>query len=381
MKLLFIAESFPSHSNIDLTGGVEAGDYYLCKELAKKHQVTVYTIAREGEITPKTIEGITVIGLGLAVSVEGRQSAIVRLSFLLQAISKARKQEFDLVYSSNVFSSTVAGIISKLTKKPSVAKVADVYLGDWIKFTGLTTGIIGELLERYVLGHKWEAIIAWSNYTAHKIEQHTKLDKIYVIGGGVDKDLYDSLRVHKYPLPTLICVSRLVAYKRVDVVLKAFQLVQKEIPQIQLKIVGIGPELKQLKKLCQELDIERNVSFIGFIPSHKGVVKEIKQSTLFFHASEVEGFGLATLEALACGVPFVHTDLPVTRELTNDGFGGVFFRAGDYHMAADKIVRILSDSAIYKRKILEANKVINSYSWSKVAKETEAVFRSILDTK
>lgn len=379
MKLLFIAESFPSSDKTELTGGVEAGDYYISKELAQRHQVYVITLAKTAAPRKEVLNNITIFRVGLATEYYNRESFLARISFFLAAIATARKIDFELVHGSNVYSQLVAALISLMYRKPAIAKIADVYMGNWIAHTNLLTGIMGEIIERLVLFYPWHQMIAWSNTTQKKINKLRPKLQVEVIGGGIDTSNIKT-SVIKYSKPTLVAVGRLVSYKRVDNVLNIFHQVRQTLP-CHLVIVGSGSEFESLKTLAQKLGIQKDVKFTGFIASHQAVIEQVKRSHVLIHASTVEGFGLVTLEAAACGIPFVHSDLEVTREITQNGQGGFFFQIGDIDQAASQVTTLLTDKKLYNQKVAEGKKLANHYSWSQVARRTEQVFKKIAPKK
>ena len=99
---------------------------------------------------------------------------------------------------------------------------------------------------------------------------------------------------------------------------------------------------------------------MGFVPSHDDVMKEIASSTVFVSASEIEGFGITVIEAAAVDVPFVITDMPVFRETTRNGIGGLLFRKGDATDLAEQIDRTLTGGAVSRRRddVARATRVV-----------------------
>ena len=166
---------------------------------------------------------------------------------------------------------------------------------------------------------------------------------------------------------TIICVARLVKTKRIDQLIKAVLGLQ---PMPKLIIVGHGPQEKPLKNLAQG-----NVKFLQNLP-RKDLIQILRRSDLFCLPSVVEGFGIATIEAMACGLPAVLADIPVNREVTRNGQGAVFFEPENIADLTDKIKSI---KAVYKQKQAEAFKLARTYSWERIYKETKAVYETCLN--
>jgi len=107
-----------------------------------------------------------------------------------------------------------------------------------------------------------------------------------------------------------IFVGRLIEHKRVDVLLKAFQVFLEKFPAEILSIVGDGPQLVELKQLANELGILESVHFYGYVESKNDVLSLVKNSRIFVSASVREGYGIAVAEALALGLSAIVSDAP-----------------------------------------------------------------------
>tara|TARA_Y100000782_G_scaffold115606_1_gene161463 strand:+ start:4664 stop:5785 length:1122 start_codon:yes stop_codon:yes gene_type:complete len=115
-----------------------------------------------------------------------------------------------------------------------------------------------------------------------------------------------------------IIISRLVPYKRIDVLIKAF----KRLPHLKLKIVGTGPELQRLKELASP-----NIEFMGFVDNTL-LRKELRKSRALLLAAN-EDFGITSLEAQSCGIPVIALKKGGYLETVVDGETGLFFERQD----------------------------------------------------
>jgi glycosyltransferase involved in cell wall biosynthesis len=110
------------------------------------------------------------------------------------------------------------------------------------------------------------------------------------------------------------------------------------------------------------------------------LIKLLKSSTIFCLPSQVEGFGISTIEAAAAGVPYVVSDIDVFREITRNGQGGLLFDTNSISDLASKIQRLLKDHSLYAKKVIEGYKLAARYQWQDVAKATEKVYTSALNS-
>jgi len=148
-----------------------------------------------------------------------------------------------------------------------------------------------------------------SNYVAKRIKKYYGRDA-WVIHAPVDSDFFIPGEGNG---DYFLIVSALVPYKKIDLAIEVFKK-RKE----KLLIVGNGPELKKLKRLASE-----NVLFLGSVSDEK--LLQLYQNARAFLLPGIEDFGIAPLEAQACGVPVIAFGRGGALETVKDGETGIFF--------------------------------------------------------
>jgi glycosyltransferase involved in cell wall biosynthesis len=143
---------------------------------------------------------------------------------------------------------------------------------------------------------------------------------------------------------TIVCVSRLMKRKNVDVVIRAFAKVVSKVPTARLRIVGDGPERELLTSLTNRLGLEEKVTFTGFIPNAR-VHEEYQHGDIFVNASAAEGFATTCLEALASGLPVVSTRVGGFVNAVQDDQNGYLVEADAGEIAA-RLETLLEDAAL-----------------------------------
>lgn len=153
--------------------------------------------------------------------------------------------------------------------------------------------------------------------------------------------------------------------KRQDLMVKAFEIVSKQIPDIKLVFYGDGPEQKQIVRLVDELGLKNKVVFKGLV---KNIPEAIRESKVFVAASDYEGLPNALIEAMACGLPCVSTDCSPggARELIQDGVNGLIVPCGDTNAIAEKIIYMLNNPAEAERMGQEAQKIVDRLEPTKI---------------
>ncbi|MDY0396577.1 N-acetyl-alpha-D-glucosaminyl L-malate synthase BshA [Virgibacillus halophilus] len=135
----------------------------------------------------------------------------------------------------------------------------------------------------------------------------------------------------------IIHISNFRKVKRIDDVIKTFDIIQEQLP-VKLLLVGDGPEYTEMTKLVQQLGLEDKVLFLG---KQKNVSELLSISDLMLLMSEKESFGLVLLEAMACEVPCIATNAGGIPEVVEDGKTGCIVDVGDTKQAADFALRLL----------------------------------------
>ncbi|MGE5342088.1 MAG: N-acetyl-alpha-D-glucosaminyl L-malate synthase BshA [Candidatus Omnitrophota bacterium] len=169
-------------------------------------------------------------------------------------------------------------------------------------------------------------------------------------------------------------ISNLRPVKRPVEVIKIFHEIYREMgDKVELRIVGEGPLQFDMMRLVEELGIENQVTFLG-IRSDIGPI--IASSDLFLLPSEQESFGLAALEAMACGVPVVASRVGGLPEVIDDGKSGFLFPLGHIEEAAAKAVSVLKDADLYQAIRFEGiNVAFDKFNMNKIVDQYEALYK------
>jgi glycosyltransferase involved in cell wall biosynthesis len=175
-------------------------------------------------------------------------------------------------------------------------------------------------------------------------------------------------------------VGRLMHLKGVDILAAAFRQFCREDPDARLLIVGSGPEEANIRPaLAAELSL--GVAHIEPDVGHTALADWYRAMDVLVMPSRYENFSNALLEGMACGVPFVASDVGGNRMLAATG-AGLLFEAGSESSLAAKLKTILSNpSALRERASAGAMYVRNSYDWKRTAECLEQIFATRLGVR
>jgi N-acetyl-alpha-D-glucosaminyl L-malate synthase BshA len=169
-------------------------------------------------------------------------------------------------------------------------------------------------------------------------------------------------------------ISNFRKVKRIPDVIRIFYEIQKQIPA-KLMMVGDGPERVPAERLCEELGISDKVIFFG---NSNEIGEILCFSDLFLLPSETESFGLAALEAMACGVPVISSNTGGLPEVNREGYSGYLGNVGDVQEMAKKALHILSDDDRLFQFKTNALKVAEEFDIQNIMPLYEQLYRKAL---
>jgi N-acetyl-alpha-D-glucosaminyl L-malate synthase BshA len=143
----------------------------------------------------------------------------------------------------------------------------------------------------------------------------------------------------------LLHISNFRPVKRVLDCIRIVAEVRKQVP-VRLVMAGDGPERSPAELLARELGISQYVTFLG---KQDNIERLLPTAHVLLLPSELESFGLAALEAMACGVPPIATNAGGVPELVTNGVDGYLEAVGDTSAQAARVVELLSDDALYEK--------------------------------
>jgi len=188
-----------------------------------------------------------------------------------------------------------------------------------------------------------DKIIANSNFVAKRIKKYYRKNSLVIYPPVNTENFYISKKRENY----FLMVGRLIAYKRFDIAIQAFNNLG-----LKLKIIGRGPELKRLKRMAKS-----NIEFVGRVPDEKLADYYAKCQAFIF--PQEEDFGIVAIEAMASGRPIIAYrggDIP---EHMEEGKMGVFFEnqtADDLTEAVNKFREMNFNSEYIREKAKKFDK-------------------------
>ncbi len=168
----------------------------------------------------------------------------------------------------------------------------------------------------------------------------------------------------------IVHTSNFRKVKRVQDVVQAFSLIVKSVPA-KLLLIGDGPERRNVEELCRNLGTCGDITFLG---KQDAVEEILSLADLFILPSENESFGLAALEAMACEVPVISTNIGGLPEVNDDGLTGFLCSVGDIATMASKAIQLLTDSERLEKFRANARTKAETFSKAKTLPQYEHLY-------
>ena len=204
------------------------------------------------------------------------------------------------------------------------------------------------------------------------------INEITVVRNGVDIHLFKPNHKINREEFSILYTGRLVYRKGLIDLVKSAEYVCNEYPGASFILTGNGALRPTLEKMVQDLGLENNCSFLGFIAQDE-LIRHYQADTIYVLTSYYEGLPTTILEAMACGIPVVATDIPGTNDAVVDGETGILVPPKNPKALADGIIKLLGDENL-REKMGEAGRkrVEKEFSWDIVCKRVLNAYRGVL---
>ena len=169
-------------------------------------------------------------------------------------------------------------------------------------------------------------------------------------------------------------VSNFREVKRVKDVVRVFARIRRTMPAT-LVMIGDGPERDDAEREARELSVAADVRFLGRIDT---VAPLLQQSDLFVLPTQSESFGLAALEAMACGVPVVGSRAGGLPEVIEDGVSGILEPPGSVEAMGRRASELLRDPARHRAMAAAAVERARHYDADRIVPMYESLYRSVI---
>lgn len=382
MKILYVADTYYPHVN---------GVYYFVQRLGlalqeQGHTVAVIAPAESTRHSEKNIHGIKVYGVA-SVSIFFYKGIRLPIPFLIKSRLRKLLKDFkpDVIHIQNHFSLNKA--LMKVNKGSAVPVVATNHfmsenLTAFIQSPRLKAKFANWLWNDFAKVFNKASIVTTPTQTAAELIRCMLHVKVVAISNGIDLNKFapqktkSNIRL-KFSLPQspiVLSVGRLDPEKHVEEIIEAANLIKEN--DFCLLIVGKGQKKIALEQLVKKLDIAHKVFFTGYVSDHD-LLEIYQTSHCFITASIAELQSIATMEAMACGLPVIAARAGALKELVVPEKNGFLYEPGDVNNLALYLKQILNDSDLHHSMSRESLSIIAHHDMRHTIEEYTRLYLSL----
>jgi glycosyltransferase involved in cell wall biosynthesis len=305
---------------------------------------------------------------------DGNFSKILYLISLYKILHLYRKFKPNIVHAH--YASSYGFLASILKLKPLVISAwgSDIY-------TFPNKNFLNKIILKYTLKNT-EHLLSTSHVMVKQISSYTNEKEIRVIPFGINTEKFAPAMMPTKSENEIVIgtIKSLEDTYGIDTLLKAFQILILENPQIKLKllIVGSGSKFNELQNLAHKLDIARFTEFVGFV-EHSIIQEFHRKLDICVYLSRQESFGVSVLESSSCGLPIVASNVGGLLEVVKDNQSGFLVEPNNPRAAAEKIQKLIDNKNLrISLGQFGRNFVVHNYSWNNSVERMLDVYKEIL---
>lgn len=389
LKILMVTSAYPPSTY----GGISSIAYELSKELADRgNEVTVITSRYSSIKNLETSNKLKTYYL-LSPSIPPKDIHFClfnlrKITGLADEISPDVVFDFSSAYGLFPWLSKTSPFVTTIHGSPQISRVrasmcsADDHLRS-IAFrlahvlpTKLMTSIIEPKVDSYVFVSRFclEDMLK-------SIPRKEILGKTRVIYNGVDVDSLTTLKNKNDNVDeeSMVFLGRLMEYKGIFCLLKAFKILFKDNRRAKLHIIGSGPLFLNIKNYVDKNSLTKNVCLHGSLPRTKAL-RILAKSMLLVHPSFYESFCMSIVEAFALGKPVIAHRAGYAFEMVKENRAGLLVNATIEEEFAASITSLLADSAMYKKLSASAEMTARErFDIKLTAVKYESLFKELIN--
>jgi glycosyltransferase involved in cell wall biosynthesis len=339
-------------------GGAEVLLIQYIKSLGMRdYEHFVYCFGNDGPVREK-IEALGVpvhMGKKRALIEQPIKFVVSILSLIIDLLAFIRNKRIQLIQSHLSHANKLAVLLGKLEGVPVFPTIHNT-----MEFVDRRSKwdfrvYINKAVDWFIFPMA-DQILAVSKEVKKVVHQRfrVKNSKIMVLKNGIvfDNSFYDPIDLEKEFIIfgntlKIIAIGRLTYQKALEVLVRAAaELVNQGLHDFFVMIVGEGEERIGLENLIRDLEVEDNVKLLGI---RHDVIGLMKASDILVMPSRFEGLSIAMIEAMACGLPIIASDVPGLETYIVHGKNGLLFPVENHKILAELILQLTNDKKLRTR--------------------------------
>jgi glycosyltransferase involved in cell wall biosynthesis len=286
-------------------------------------------------------------------------------SFMVSSFLKTKfKKNQDIVHAHNI----PAALAMKNTSGKKILSLHGVFSQQIDQLHGKITGNISKKYEQNAL--TWADAITVISKEA--FDYYTSLGyTVFQVPNAIDITSLSQNKDRRYT-KQVIFAGRLSAEKGIDTLIK----IGKKLPtDVQLIILGIGPEEQKIKNLAKNW---KNVHYLGY-QTKENTISLIRGSDILIQPSLKEGISSTILESMACNTVVIASNVGGNTELIENSINGIIKDPNDSHSFVEEIITLFDNTELRKSLENQARNTVKKYDWNQVGNLYLNIYEFVLD--
>ncbi|UCE65065.1 MAG: N-acetyl-alpha-D-glucosaminyl L-malate synthase BshA [Candidatus Zixiibacteriota bacterium] len=303
------------------------------------------------------------------------------LSLAARLAEESKRVGLDIIHVHYAIPHAISGFLAKQILGPDAPKLITTLHGTDITLVGQHPSFYA--VTKFSMEVS-DALTTVSRYISDRTRESFGItERIEIIPNFVDVTRFkpdqkgcDRAEFASHDEKIIMHMSNYRPVKNADNVIRIFDIVNKRLPS-RLILVGDGPEAPNALSLADSLGLKDRVTFLG---AQDMVESVLCKADLFLLPSASEAFGLAALEAMACGVPVVGSIVGGLPELVKNGDVGYLEPVGDVGAMARRSLEILTDGELHRKMSKRAREItVKKFTTEKVVGQYKEFYRKVLE--
>ena len=391
MKICVFTDSY-----LPYISGVTSAIVGQTNELASRgHEITIFcsTLKKEIKKLRNIHKNIKIIKVPFSFPVPVYKDFNFALPSVIKSAYLIKKFKPDVIHAHTEFGIGWEGLICARLFNLPIIGTFHTFFAD----PGYLKLIKAQNVE-FIRDLIWKNSVSFFNHCNHVVSPSKKTKKeliklgvtspLTAVSNGISlpklitqKKLKTLKKKHKITKKfNLIYVGRVGVEKSLDIVLKSLKLVLSSGHDIDLIIIGDGPNLNNTKDLVDKLGIKNNVKFLGRIPHTKLIKNNIlRLGDAFITASKTENQPVSLIEAMAFGLPIIGVDARGVPELARNNFNGLISKPDNHKALSKNILKLIENKKLQKEMSNNAFVEAKTHDITFTGDKLEKIYNNAID--
>lgn len=373
MNICMIAGEFPP-----VTRGVGNFVYHLSKTLTNRgHKITVLTRGSRKQTYCEYIDGITVYRVKFLplypFHLQFHRYHLNRLIVKLEPFWDIIHLHFPIIPDINSSKPLIITEHGTMVDAINNRDTSDLFSFGLKTFAKLYIDIEKNLV------NKADIVTSASKSVADKLNNLYGVDVSEIVYNGIDTDFFNPLSNRNKERDYILYTGILDAQKGLTDLIKSLKIVCEEFPNIRLLLTGNGPFERYLKKMVNNLHLNNNVKFLGYVDK-ESLLSYYQNATIYVLPSYSEGFPTSILEAMSCGIPVIGTNVTGTSELIINNENGLLVPPRNPERLAESIIYLLDNKNLRDKMGKNGRNLMKQrFDWDLITDKIENCYFSLLE--